>query len=338
MAEIPESNNYDNSQGVEFMGKKERRKKIVESVIQKIEKNIPDILESVLDEYDLEDTSTKIDNLEKLINNLKDELKNIKKEAKKDREKGDEMFTMLKNILECIKGSNDELQGKLEELTKNKHMLNQTISKQQQELDNLKSQTQEFKGEKDSLETKLKDVEEKCKKDLDSLNLKLKDLDSLENKCKQLEEEKSFLKEFQKTVANEKLLSLLNKILNNRALESFRKEFNILDKNAESIANLLKRVADEKVFVNSFYKSVEEYKKENQEALLDEEIAFYKEVNNYFSNEIFTSITKTVSEEKFDKSLHRSIDGQSKGELSEDKALLIPKCSVEDRKIKVKLK
>ena len=342
MAEIPESNNHDDSQGVEVMGKKEQRKKIreiVKSVVQKIEKNIPDILENVLDEYDLEDTSTKIDNLEKLVNNLNNELKDIiKEEAEKDRKKRDEMFEMLKNILQCVKGSNDELQGKLEDLTKNKHTLEQTITKQKQELANLKSQTQGFKREKDSLETKLKNGEEKWEKDLDSLNLKLKDLDSLENKCKQLEEEKLSLEEFKRTVANEKLLSLLDKILNNRALESFRKEFDILNKDAASIANLLKRVADEKVFVNSFYKSAEEYKKKHQEALLDEEIEFYNEINNYFDSEIFTSITKTVSEDEFDKTLHRGIDGQSKGELSEDKELLIPKCSVEDRKIKVKLK
>jgi len=62
-----------------------------------------------------------------------------------------------------------------------------------------------------------------------------------------------------------------------------------------------------------------------------------RQVSEYFKDEIFSPLSSTVLELEFDKRIHRGINGEFRGRLSKDRALLIPSCKVEDMKMVVKL-
>jgi chromosome segregation ATPase len=298
----------------------------------KIEINNED-LKKVLDEICKKKYIKKLEDLEKKLE------KNINSVNEKIDEKVESMFENIKaffvdsinnNLKKTLESVNSQLSSINEELTELKSV-NSQLSSIREELTELKSVNSQLSSIREEL------AELKSKK-ISNLENENKNLQSKLKECKDEISELEKLREYKEVFEDEKLNNLLNAILKNNALVKFREDNNIKDISPKSIMNLVKFLKDERVFVNSIYNYILEYKRENQTEMSDEEIEFYNAVNDYFGKEVFFNIYKHVKEDKFDKSIHRGINGETRGELSDDKLVLIPSSNVDGIKMKVKMK
>jgi len=305
--------------------------------LDSIEKNIEESCEKKKKkiENQLEETIKKIFDLEKKVDNVFEKL--LKKV-------GDIISENLKKILEDISSDINSLKTQIGEIEELKNKLNQKereiedkeelIEKQNKKIEELEKKFDITKSEKEILESKLKEKEEKInklQKEMKSYNEKISEL---ENKLTNLDSLESFKNVFE----GAEFKKLFEAVLKNPALEEFRKEYEILDNSPKSMFNFTKLLKNERVFVLSIYPYIVEYKKNHQKEMDEREIEFYNAINDYFDKEVFYKIEKKVNEDKFDKSYHRGINNELRGELSDDKLVLIPPCKIDDIKMKVKLK
>ena len=267
--------------------------------------------------------------MEQDIQSLKnDKSSKLEEEKEKLKEEKISLQTKLENKEYEIKDLKDELNTKKDILQKKEVDINNLES----EISNLKKSKEEETIAKENIERELNDKNEEIE-NLKNYSQTLQNkLLEYENKIKELEG----LKEYKEAFEDEKLQNLLDTILNNETLIRFREENGIIDKSPKSILNLVKFLNDDSSFVNFIYDYIVEYKKENQTEMSDNEIAFYKAVNNYFNKDVFFNIYKRVQEDRFDKSIHRGIGGEIRAELSDDRLVLVP--SVNDSKMRVKVK
>ena len=183
---------------------------------------------------------------------------------------------------------------------------------------------------------------EKEKKELEEINKRLQDdLKSKKEKLAECENQKNNLSpllDYKKVFEeDDKLMELLDSLLKNPTLKEYKEKNEITDKTTKSIKNLLLKLTTSQIFINSYYDDLVEYKKENQTIMSDEEIRFYKAINNYFEDEIIIHPSTKTTDKSFSRSLHRGINGEQAGEI-DNGIILIPADKIDNEKIKVKLK
>jgi len=183
---------------------------------------------------------------------------------------------------------------------------------------------------------------EKEKKELEEINKRLQDdLKSKKEKLAECENQKNNLSpllDYKKVFEeDDKLMELLDSLLKNPTLKEYKEKNEITDKTPKSIKNLLLKLTTSQIFINSYYDDLVEYKKENQTIMSDEEIRFYKAINNYFEDEIIIHPSTKTTDKSFSRSLHRGINGEQAGEI-DNGIILIPADKIDNEKIKVKLK
>jgi chromosome segregation ATPase len=317
--------------------------KEIELLENKIEKKIDDQVKRLKNSF-----KDKVDSLEnKIQNNVENDFKTLKtfleEDIKKRNKKEDEMLEWLKNIFSNTGKTLKELQNKVDEQSqkitelekkmtetegKNKQLLDsielkeKKITKQEEEIDRYKNDIKNIQDEK----TQLKRYFDSCKEKNSSLEEKLED-------------EKKNLFDYKKVFENEKLLNLLNSILANPALSTYRKYKKIEDHSPQSLFNLISKLATSKVFIGSYYDDLVNYKKNNHSEMSEEEIKFYKAVNDYFGEEVI-DIPDSKRIEKFDKAKH--IGMKENGKLTMDGSnnaiILIPADTTNNDKMKVAVK
>jgi chromosome segregation ATPase len=311
-----EINNEDLKKVLDEICKKKYIKKL-EDLEEKLEKNIKSVNEEIDKKVESMFGNIKAFFVDLINKNLKETLESVNSQLSSINEELTELKSDNKNLKETLESFNIQLSSMKKELAELK---SKKISNLENENENLQKEIKSCKNEV----MKLKD-------DVKNLQSKLKE-------CKNEISELEKLREYKEVFEDEKLNNLLNAILKNNALVKFREDNNIKDISPKSIMNLVKFLKDERVFVNSIYNYILEYKRENQTEMSDEEIEFYNAVNDYFGKEVFFNIYKHVKEDKFDKSIHRGINGETRGELSDDKLVLIPSSNVDGIKMKVKMK
>ena len=301
---------------------------VFENLLKKIgdmiNKNIKKILEDI--SSDINSLKTQIGAIEELKNKLNQKEREV--EDKEELiEKQNKKIEELEKKFDITKSEREILEFKLKEKEK-------FIKEQNTKIEKLEENFVITKSEKEILESKLKEKEKminKLQKDMENYNKKISEL---ENKLTNLDSLESFKNVFEEP----KFRRLFEAVLKNPALEEFRKEYEILDNSPKSMFNFTKFLKNERVFVLSIYDYIVNYKKNHQEEMDEREIEFYNAINDYFDKEVFYKIEKKVNEDKFDKSYHRGINNELRGELSDDKLVLIPPCKIDDIKMKVKLK
>ena len=307
--------------------------------------------------------------LEKEKNNVESEKTKAENELDRVKEELEKLKTYKQSLeTEKTKCENElqETKETLDTLEKEKHSVESEKTEAKNELDRIKGELEKLNEDKQSLETEktkfeneLKATKERLEKEKQSIEFEKTEVkneldrikEELETEKRELEscqenlkvkdsylEELGGLEGFKEIVNDERFNRLFNALLNNPALKEFREKFQILDNSPKSVCEFVKFLKDDRTFVNSVYDYIVDYKKTNQNLMEDSEIEFYNAVNNYFQTEVFYNIDKYVSEDKFNKSYHRGINNELRGELSDDKLVLVPPCRVDDLKMKVKLK
>jgi len=179
--------------------------------------------------------------------------------------------------------------------------------------------------EKEKIEDELNSLKDETTKQIADLQLNY-------SKCLK---EKEKIEDELNSLKDEKVLKLLRILLKNEALKSYKEKNDIKDESLKSLINLTKLLHSPKGFINSYLNDLREYKKENQTEMSDNEIEFYKAVNEYFGEDIIKDIYK-IEKSEFDKMKHRGINGETRGEISADGIVLIPTHG--DSKMRIKLK
>jgi DNA repair exonuclease SbcCD ATPase subunit len=353
----------------------EKLEKNIKSVNEEIDKKVESMFENIKaffvdlinknSKKTLESVNIQLSSIREELAELKSDNKNLKEALEESvkiqlspmRKELTELKSDIRKELTELKSDNKNLKEALEEsvkiqLSSMREELAELKSKKISNLENENKNIQkeinkkdiliidlqkEIKSYKDEV-MKLKELTELKSKKISNLENENKNLQSKLKECKDEISELEKLREYKEVFEDEKLNNLLNAILKNNALVKFREDNNIKDISPKSIMNLVKFLKDERVFVNSIYNYILEYKRENQTEMSDEEIEFYNAVNDYFGKEVFFNIYKHVKEDKFDKSIHRGINGETRGELSDDKLVLIPSSNVDGIKMKVKMK
>jgi chromosome segregation ATPase len=308
--------------------------KKLEDLEEKLEKNIKSVNEKIDEKVESMFENIKAFFVDSINNNLKKTLESVNSQLSSINEE----LTELKSVNSQLSSIREELAELKSKKISNLENENKNLQKEINKKDILIIDLQkEIKSYKDEV-MKLKELTELKSKKISNLENENKNLQSILKECKNEISELEKLREYKEVFEDEKLNNLLNAILKNNALVKFREDNNIKDISPKSIMNLVKFLKDERVFVNSIYNYILEYKRENQTEMSDEEIEFYNAVNDYFGKEVFFNIYKHVKEDKFDKSIHRGINGETRGELSDDKLVLIPSSNVDGIKMKVKMK
>lgn len=246
----------------------------------------------------------------------------------------DDTNKKVDNILDFLKEKNKILEVDIKDLSeKNTHLqiknssLSKEVNESNQKIDNLNIEIKDLKTTIQNLEYE----KDKQVKDIDKLRQDNNDIKEKYDKNVKA------LKDFENIFYNEKLIKLLEAILNNSALQIYKDEIDIDGKNPKSIYNLLQRVLSPKLFIDSYYDSLKEYKKTYQNKMDDNEIKFYQVVNEYFSEEVILDFNKKIIDEDFDKSKHKGINNEKKGEIDSG-IVLIPADTINHDKVIVKLK
>jgi len=322
------------------MAKKVKFKSLKKAIRSIIEDSVREIVDEILDER-LQFLEAKIDekfdNLdrnfksEEEFNRIKEEnsvlnerLSNLEKENREYKERLNNLEKNINNLKDELNQSRktiEDLNRKIREKEKELEEKNRDLEKLNQELEQLKI----YSGE---LEKENRKNEEK----INNLNEELVNCNSNLYKEK---EEKEILKSEIDKLKSQKEFKLLKALLNNPALKDYREKYNIKGEDLISLFNLNRFLSSPRVFINSYYDYLVEYKKANPYEMDDREIEFYKAVNEYFNEEVIKDIKK-FEEGSFDKTKHRGINNETRGEISDDKIVLIP--THLDSKMRVKLK
>jgi len=291
-----------------------------------IEESVRDIVDEILDEK-LKSFETKIaekfDNLNKNFKSeeefnrlneeniiLKEKLNSLTEDFNNLKDELNQYKTTIKNLEQNLYEKEEEIKEK-----------NKKLEKLEKDFKSLQSYSEKLEKERDNYKEEV-------------INLK-EQLDICNSNFEKEKLEKNNLKLEVDSVKSQKEFKLLKALLNNPALEQYREKYNIKNEDLISLFNLNRFLASPRVFVNSYYDYLVEYKKVNQSEMDDREIEFYKAVNEYFNEEIIKDIKK-FEEGSFDKSKHRGINNETRGEISDDKIVLIP--THLDAKMRVKLK
>jgi len=287
-----------------FVNKDKEMGKKIEEIKSFMEKNIFSILQN------LQKNNTKTDEI----------LEDIKEELKGNSSKSNEILEYLKEDVKEAKKRADKAKEKLRE----EEQENKTLKKN---LSDLKLEKEREENKSAELNIKVLSQEEKIKEVEKHLTNEKENSQKIEVKYKAFEE--AFM--------SEKIIKLLEATLENQALEAYKNENSINDKSPKSILNLLLNLSTEQTFVKSYYDSLVEYKKSNQEEMTKEEVAFYEAINSYFDKEVINNPRETKVAGSFDKSKHRGIEMENKGEI-DNGIILIPSDITNNDKIKVKMK
>ena len=319
----------------------------VEEKVISLENTLKDNVDNLEKKITILETQIQ-NNSQNVVKLLKDDIENsfkslnsfLEEDIKKREKREDEMLKWLKNIFLNTGETLKELQNKIDE--------------QSQKIVELEKQITETEGENkqllDSIELKDKEITkqekkiDKYKNEIKSLQDDKAQLEKYFDSCKdknssleeKLEEEKENLLNYKEVFESEKLLNLLNSIINNPALSIYRKNKKIEDNSPKSLFNLISQLATPKVFVNSYYNDLVEYKKGNRSEMSEEEIKFYKAVNDYFGEDVIDiPVSKRI--DKFDKAKH--IGMKENGKLTMDRndnaIILIPSDKTNNDKIRV---
>ena len=287
-----------------FVNKDKEMGKKIEEIKSFMEKNIVSILKN------LQKNNTKTDKI----------LEDIKEELKGNSSKSNEILEYLKEDVKEAKKRADKAKEKLRE----EEQENKTLKKN---LSDLKLEKEREENKSAELNIKVLSQEEKIKEVEKHLTNEKENSQKIEVKYKAFEE--AFM--------SEKIIKLLEATLENKALEAYKNENSINDKSPKSILNLLLNLSTEQTFVKSYYDSLVEYKKSNQEEMTKEEVAFYEAINSYFDKEVINNPREIKVADSFDKSKHRGIEMENKGEI-DNGIILIPSDITNNDKIKVKMK
>jgi len=307
------------------------------------------------------------ENLKEVTENLKEVTENLKentkpKKKKKDilklvEEKIDEKFkqfeTLLKNLqnndeLEELKKDNEKLQNKLKNCNfyKNKNKaLDENNKKLLEDNQNLKNENESLKFWQKKAEylenekTQLSSELSKLEKQLNTQKIEIKNSfkQQIENLNSEIKEKNIELEGLKNIIFTDKFNQLFSTILNNETLLEYRKKYNVVDNSIYSAIYLFRNLCNARTFINSFYDDLVEYKKSHQTPLSDNEVEFYKAINEYFDEEIIKNPTQKVYDGSFERDIHRGINNERDGEIDEG-IILIPAMKVDNKKMKVKLK
>jgi len=281
------------------------------------QENLFDSIKSYIDENLIKPTKasvkTKFDSLTDTVSN---EISSLSKQVSKNQESTNEILNYFKE--------------KVETAEKKKQKALESLKDSEYQISDLTSRTSE-------LDSKLKTVSlEKSSLESDKKVL-TKNLASESNKLKACNSEIKDLQSLKDTFMSDKVMNLLDSVLNNHTLAKYREENKIVGKDSNSILNLLLNLSNPQIFVKSYYKILVEFKKENQEVMGDDEVAFYEAINKYFGEEVIVNPSKKLEERSFDKKIHRGINLESIATIIE-KIILIPSDTTNNDKIKVKVK
>jgi DNA repair exonuclease SbcCD ATPase subunit len=277
------------------------------------------------------DSSTTIS---EILQYLQNEVKDIKGENSKLKDSNTKLKIKTSN-LETEKSGLEQAHSKLktekDDLDKIHSELDKAHSKLKDSNTKLKIKTSNLETEKSGLEQAHSELKTE-KDDLEQAHFELK------NENNALQDKVLSLSSWKLVFNNEKIVCLLEAILNCPALKQYCKDMKLTDSNIpQSVYNLLLKLGSAKLFIDSYYKSMVEYKKTNQEPpITDDEIKFYAAINNFFGEKVIKNHDQKQVQGSFDKAKHAGLNLEGQGSIV-DNAILIP-ADATGNQIKVKLR